>query len=192
MRGLVPGYEDFANADLIVSTDCHNPKSDYDSDGCFGDLLDKNTGVMAIRATPNGIASMAEWRVRLAMGLKDEQDQTTFMDLIDGNGRGHRWGMTPATRAAFKVTPNPNPTANPNPAANPSSNPNPNPNPNLNPNPNPYPNPNPNRPRSSRGASAARPASTAPPTSRASPAGSAARLRTRRGHGASTTCACPM
>ena len=57
---------------------------------------------MAIRATANGIASMAEWRVRLAMGLKDEQDQTTFMDLIDGNGRGHRWGMTPATRAAFK------------------------------------------------------------------------------------------
>ena len=29
---------------------------------------------MAIHATPNGIASMAEWRVRLAMGLKDEQD----------------------------------------------------------------------------------------------------------------------
>ena len=55
VRGLVPGYEDFAHADLIVSTDCHNPKSDYDSDGCFGDLLDKNTGVMAIRATPNGI-----------------------------------------------------------------------------------------------------------------------------------------
>ena len=103
VRGLVPGYEDFANADLIVSTDCHNPQSDYDSDGCFGDLLDKNTGVMAIRATPNGIASMAEWRVRLAMGLKDEQDQTTFMDLVDGNGRGHRWGMTPTTRAAFKV-----------------------------------------------------------------------------------------
>ena len=85
---------------------------------------------------------MSEWRVRLAMGLKDEQDQTTFMDLIDGNGRGHRWGMTPATRAAFKVTPNPNPTANPNPAANPSSNPNPNPNPNLNLNPHPHPNPN--------------------------------------------------
>ena len=79
VRGLVAGYEDFANADLIVSTDCHNPQSDYDSDGCFGDLLDKNTGVMAIRATPNGIASMAEWRVRLAMGLKDEQDQTTFI-----------------------------------------------------------------------------------------------------------------
>ena len=103
VRGLVAGYEDFAHADLIVSTDCHNPQSDYDSDGCFGDLLDKNTGVMAIRATPNGIASMAEWRVRLAMGLKDEQDQTTFMDLVDGNGRGHRWGMTPTTRAAFKA-----------------------------------------------------------------------------------------
>ena len=26
VRGLVAGYEDFANADLIVSTDCHNPQ----------------------------------------------------------------------------------------------------------------------------------------------------------------------
>jgi len=49
VRGLVPGYEDFAHADLIVSTDCHNPKSDYDSDGCFGDLLDKNTGLTLTR-----------------------------------------------------------------------------------------------------------------------------------------------
>ena len=88
VRGQVKGYEDFAHADLIVSTDCHNPESDYDNDGCFGDLLDKNTGVLAVRATPNGIASMAEWRVRLAVGQKDEQDQTTFMDLVDGNGRG--------------------------------------------------------------------------------------------------------
>ena len=51
---------------------------------------------MAIRATPNGIASMAEWRVRLAMGLKDEQDQTTFMGNPNPN-------------------PNPNLNLNPNP-----------------------------------------------------------------------------
>ena len=49
VRGLVPGYEDFAHADLIVSTDCHNPRSDYDSDGCFGELLDKNTGLTLTR-----------------------------------------------------------------------------------------------------------------------------------------------
>ena len=30
-------------------------------------------------------------QIRLAVGQKDEQDQTTFNDLLDGNGRGHRW-----------------------------------------------------------------------------------------------------
>ena len=44
---------------------------------------------------------MAEWRVRLAMGQKNEQDQTTFMDLLDGNGRGHRWGMNPVSRGKW-------------------------------------------------------------------------------------------
>ena len=56
-------------------------------------------GALAVRATPNGIKTMAEWRVRLAVGQKDEQDQTTFMDLLDGNGRGHRWGMSPRQRS---------------------------------------------------------------------------------------------
>lgn len=46
VRGMTPGFEDFAHADMIVSTDCHNPESDFDNAGCFGDLLDKNTGVM--------------------------------------------------------------------------------------------------------------------------------------------------
>ena len=45
VRGQVAGYEDFAKADLLVSTDCHNPVSDYDTAGCFGALLDKNPGV---------------------------------------------------------------------------------------------------------------------------------------------------
>ena len=46
VRGMRPGFEDFAHADMIVSTDCHNPESDSMNAGCFGDLLDKNTGVM--------------------------------------------------------------------------------------------------------------------------------------------------
>ena len=37
------------------------------------------------------------------MGQKDEQDQTTFNDLLDGNGRGHRWGMDNRQRSAFKT-----------------------------------------------------------------------------------------
>ena len=69
--------------------------------GCYRDTVDKNTGVIAVRATPNGIATMAEWKVRLQVGEKDEQDQTTFNDLLDGNGRGHRWGMNWQQRSAF-------------------------------------------------------------------------------------------
>ena len=78
-------------------------ESDYRDAGCFSGLLDKNTGVLAIRATQNGIGAMAEWRVRLAIGQKNEQDQTTFMDLVDGNGRGHRWGMTNPERDTWRV-----------------------------------------------------------------------------------------
>jgi len=93
VRGNVPGYEDFAHADVISATDCMDVEDDYHQSGCMNGLIDKNTGVLAIRATREGIAAMAEWRIRLAVAQKDEQDQTTFMDLIDGNGRGHRWGM---------------------------------------------------------------------------------------------------
>jgi len=94
VRGNVPGYEDFAHADVISATDCMDVEDDYHQSGCMNGLIDKNTGVLAIRATREGIAAMAEWRIRLAVAQKDEQDQTTFMDLIDGNGRGHRWGMS--------------------------------------------------------------------------------------------------
>lgn len=90
VRGTKPGYEQFALADVIAATDCMSPEDDFRESGCFNGLMDKNTGVLAVRATPNGIGVMAEWRVRLAVGQKNEQDQTTFMDLIDGNGRGHR------------------------------------------------------------------------------------------------------
>jgi hypothetical protein len=63
-----------------------DPEDDHRNHGCYHDTVDKNTGVLAVRATPNGIAAMAEWRIRLAVGQKDEQDQTTFNDLLDGNG----------------------------------------------------------------------------------------------------------
>ena len=107
-EGRVPGFEDFRHADVLVATDCMSPdldapQSDLSVSGCFRDTVDKNTGVLAVRATPNGIATMAEWKVRLQVGQKDEQDQTTFNDLLDGNGRGHRWGMDFAARGRFRT-----------------------------------------------------------------------------------------
>ena len=102
VRGIAPGYSAFANADLISATDCMNPQADRSEAGCFNGLIDKNTGVLAIRATEDGINVMNEWRYRLAIGQKNEQDQTTFMDMIDGNGRGHRWGMTDNERASWR------------------------------------------------------------------------------------------
>jgi len=101
-HGRLPGFEDFAHADLIVATDCMSPEDDDQNSGCFYDTVDKNTGVLAVRATPDGIAAMAEWQIRLMVGQKDEQDQTTFNDLLDGNGRGHRWGMSLRKRTEFR------------------------------------------------------------------------------------------
>ncbi len=100
-HGRLAGYEDFAHADVLVATDCMSPEQDEAGSGCYGDTVDKNTGVIAVRATAAGIATMAEWRVRLSVGQNDEQDQTTFNDLLDGNGRGHRWGMSHAQKSAF-------------------------------------------------------------------------------------------
>ena len=101
-HGQIAGFEDFAHADVLVATDCMSPADDHRDSGCYHDTVDKNTGVLAVRATPNGIAAMAEWRIRLFVGQKDEQDQTTFNDLLDGNGRGHRWGMDWPQRTAFR------------------------------------------------------------------------------------------
>ena len=100
--GRIPQYSAFAEADLIVSTDCMDPIADREDNGCYSSLIDKNTGIIAIKPTEDGIAAMAEWRIRLAIGQKNEQDQTTFMDLIDGNGRGHRWGMSDSQRKEFQ------------------------------------------------------------------------------------------
>ncbi len=36
-------------------------------------MIDKNTGVLAVRASDDGIRAMEEWRVRLAIAQKDEQ-----------------------------------------------------------------------------------------------------------------------
>lgn len=102
VRGIAPGYAAFAHADLISATDCMSPESDLRDAGCFNGLIDKNTGVLAVRATDDGIGAMMEWRYRLAIGQKNEQDQTTFVDMIDGNGRGHRWGMTGPEREAWR------------------------------------------------------------------------------------------
>ena len=115
-HGQVKGFEDFAHADVLLATDCMAPDLDSPTahtleggvmnapaSGCFRDTVDKNTGVMAIRASPNGIATMAEWKIRLQVGAKDEQDQTTFNDLLDGNGRGHRWGMDWGARNKFRA-----------------------------------------------------------------------------------------
>ncbi|KAL1495590.1 hypothetical protein AB1Y20_016951 [Prymnesium parvum] len=100
-HGKVAGFEDFAHADVLLATDCMDPDKDMGGHGCFHDTVDKNTGVLAVRATEAGIRTMEEWRVRLFVGQNDEQDQTTFNDLLDGNGRGHRWGMTREQRAEF-------------------------------------------------------------------------------------------
>ena len=111
VHGQLRGYEDFAAADVLLATDCMAPDLDAPASGsngvpgCYRDTVDKNTGVIAVRATPNGIATMAEWKVRLQVGEKDEQDQTTFNDLLDGNGRGHRWGMNWQQRSAFRSLP---------------------------------------------------------------------------------------
>ena len=107
VRGHTPGFQAFADADVLVATDCMSPELDASGDGCYNELMDKNTGVLAVRATADGIATMREWRQRIALAQKDEQDQTTFMDLMDSNGRGHRWGMDATARrewAAFAST----------------------------------------------------------------------------------------
>ena len=106
-EGRIRGFEDFLHADVIVATDCMSPDLDSPKDenappSCYRDTVDKNTGILAVRATDDGIKTMAEWKVRLKVGQKDEQDQTTFNDLLDGNGRGHRWGMDWPARHAFR------------------------------------------------------------------------------------------
>ena len=64
--GELPGYEDFAHADMLGSTDCLDPYLDEKDNGCFHVLMDRNTGVLVVRNTTNGIALMREWQAHIA------------------------------------------------------------------------------------------------------------------------------
>ena len=104
--GRLAGYEDFAHADLLASTDCLDPVQDVADHGCFHVLQDRNTGVLLVRNTSAALGAMREWRDRTAGAFQAwETDQTAFDDLLRGRGRGHRRNMTQAQRqehSAFK------------------------------------------------------------------------------------------
>ena len=100
--GLTPGYEDFAHADVLASTDCLDPMLDVKDHGCFHTLQDRNTGVLMVRNTTAGRAMMHEWKARTAGAFEAwETDQTAFDDLLRGRGRGHRRNMTHAQRIEY-------------------------------------------------------------------------------------------
>jgi hypothetical protein len=95
VTGRLAGYEDFAHADLLLSTDCLDPQRDRDDHGCFHELLDRNTGVLLVRNSTNGVATMRAWKERTAGAFQAwETDQTAFDDLLRGRGHGHRRNMT--------------------------------------------------------------------------------------------------
>ena len=100
--GRLPGLEDFGHADLLASSDCVSPEDDVNDDGCFHTLIDRNTGVLAVRPTARTIDFLVEWGKRTAnASLVQETDQTAFDDLLRGRTRGHRRQVTPAERAAW-------------------------------------------------------------------------------------------
>lgn len=106
VSGRMAGFEDFAHADVLASTDCLDPSQDRLDHGCFNTLQDRNTGVIVVRNTSAGRAAMVEWRARTAGAFAAwETDQTAFDDLLRGRGRGHRRNMTNPQRRdwlAFK------------------------------------------------------------------------------------------
>ena len=73
-----------------------------------GAPLDKNTGVLAVRATPNGIAAMAEWRVRLAVS-SEERAGPDLQTL--GIQTCKPWAFRPATLGVQTYSPCVQPTA---------------------------------------------------------------------------------
>ena len=105
VTGHLKGYEDFAHADILGSTDCLDPSLDVSDHGCYNVLMDRNTGVLVVRNTTAARATMEEWRERTrGDGTSPrawETDQTAFDDLLRGRGRGHRRNMTGAQRAAW-------------------------------------------------------------------------------------------
>ena len=99
LAGRMQGYEDFAHADVLLSTDCLDPELDVKDHGCFHVLQDRNTGVLMVRNTTNARAVMLEWQARTGGAFQAwETDQTAFDDLLRGRGRGHRRNMTSVQR----------------------------------------------------------------------------------------------
>ena len=45
VSGTLPGLADFAKADILASSDCLDPEEDVSDNGCFHQLIDRNTGV---------------------------------------------------------------------------------------------------------------------------------------------------
>ena len=108
VTGRLKGYEDFAHADILGSTDCLDPSLDVSDHGCYNVLMDRNTGVLVVRNTTAARATMEEWRERTrGDGTSPrawETDQTAFDDLLRGRGRGHRRNMTdPQRRDYFEM-----------------------------------------------------------------------------------------
>ena len=105
VTGHLKGYEDFAHADILGSTDCLDPSLDVSDHGCYNVLMDRNTGVLVVRNTTAARATMEEWRERTrGDGTSPrawETDQTAFDDLLRGRGRGHRRNMTDEQRRDY-------------------------------------------------------------------------------------------
>ena len=60
IAGALAGYEDFAHADVLASSDCLSPVLDVKDDGCFHVLQDRNTGVLLVRNTSAARGAMLE------------------------------------------------------------------------------------------------------------------------------------
>lgn len=109
IQGQRPGYEDYAHADLIMTTDCLDPSEDAAGSGCFNMVnAYKNTGVLAVRSTAVAIATLKEWASRMESGMRDDQDQTIFNELLDGSGPhdrhrdGNSWVVDEPRRKDFR------------------------------------------------------------------------------------------
>ena len=104
VTGRLRGYEDFAYADILGSTDCLDPALDVSNHGYYNVAMDRNTGVLVVH---NTTAARAQWRSGVnARGDGTsprawETDQTAFDDLLRGRGRGHRRNMTDEQRRDY-------------------------------------------------------------------------------------------
>mmetsp|Transcript_21364 Transcript_21364/g.70624 ORF Transcript_21364/g.70624 Transcript_21364/m.70624 type:complete len:235 (+) Transcript_21364:289-993(+) len=103
----LPGFEDFAHADMLTSSDCLDPKADDEDNGCFNTLIDRNVGIFYLRGgSPQALALMRAWHARVvalaaSTNRAIENEQTVFDDLWRGRGTGHRRNMTREGRAIW-------------------------------------------------------------------------------------------